>query len=350
MSRKFKFWLNLITVAALLVLLVIVRKQIADAFKKIPDLNLVALAMIIPIQLLSYYAAAKRYQVTLRALGEEVPVPFLYKVGLEMNLVNQVFPSGGVSGFSYLSLRLKSRGVPTAKSTLTQVIFYSLTFGGFIVYLTVAMLLLAVVGQASRLTVLISATLISLVVFGAIVAVYIISDEKRITSFTAFLPKIANRIIGQFRKSKVDTIDIGRIEHLFAALHKDYVLIAQNLRKLTTPLKWSLLFLWCEMATIYSVYVAFGHWVNPGALIIAYAVANIAGLISILPGGVGVYESLMTGVMASAGVDGGLAFSVTVVYRILNMMLFLPIGYWFYSRALRLHEIEPSQAPHIGTM
>ena len=90
-----------------------------------------------------------------------------------------------------------------------------------------------------------------------------------------------------------------------------------------------------EILTIFIVYLAFGEIVNPGAIIISYAVANVAGLIAVLPGGVGIYEGLMTAVMASAGVERGLALSATVVYRVFNMGLFLPIGYFFYQRALR---------------
>jgi len=39
---------------------------------------------------------------------------------------------------------------------------------------------------------------------------------------------------------------------------------------------------------------------------------------------------LMTSIMASAGVPAALALSATVIYRVLNMVLFLPVGYFFY--------------------
>jgi len=89
-----------------------------------------------------------------------------------------------------------------------------------------------------------------------------------------------------------------------------------------------------EILTIYAVYLAFGELVNPGAVIIAYAIANFAGLISVLPGGVGIYEALMTAVLATAGVPPGLSLPVTVMYRILNMSLQLPIGWYFYHKTV----------------
>ncbi len=341
MSKKFKFWLNLFTALAILGLIIITRKQIGEAISKLDEINPIAILAMIPIQLMSYWCSAHRYRYILRSIDSDIKLSKMYRICLEMNFVNQVFPSGGLSGFSYLRHRLKQEAdVPSSKSALTQAMAYFLMFFGIISYLFVGMLLLALVGKSSRLTVLIASTIISGVIFGAIVVIYIVSDAQRVQSFTAFLPKLINSILRRFRKGRIDTIDISKVKRLFLHLHDDYKVVAENRSELAKPLLWTMGTLFFEMCTIYSVYVAFGSWINPGALIIAYAVANIAGLISLLPGGVGVYESLMTAVLTSAGVPGGLAFSVTVVYRVLNMIYFLPIGYIFYHRALAKKDPE----------
>jgi uncharacterized protein (TIRG00374 family) len=69
-------------------------------------------------------------------------------------------------------------------------------------------------------------------------------------------------------------------------------------------------------------------------VIIAYAVANFAGLVSILPGGIGIYEGLMTLVLAASGIPSGVSLPVTVMYRVVNMLVQLPPGYVLYHRAL----------------
>ena len=73
---------------------------------------------------------------------------------------------------------------------------------------------------------------------------------------------------------------------------------------------------------------------NIGAIIIAYVVANFAGLISVLPGGVGVYEGLMTAVMASAGIPPSTSIPATIMYRVLTSAIQLPPGYYFYQKAV----------------
>ena len=125
-----------------------------------------------------------------------------------------------------------------------------------------------------------------------------------------------------------------KVESTLEDLHKDYMLLSKDTGLIKRLLSWALIVNITEVLTIYFVYIAFGTWINPGALIIAYAVANFAGLIAVLPGGVGIYEGLMTAVLASAGVNKALALSATVIYRILTMAVFLPIGYYFYSKAI----------------
>jgi uncharacterized protein (TIRG00374 family) len=92
---------------------------------------------------------------------------------------------------------------------------------------------------------------------------------------------------------------------------------------------------------VYVVYLAFGKLVNIGAIILAYAIANFAGLVSVLPGGVGVYEALMTAVLASTGVPARVSIPVTIVYRVVNTILQIPPGAWLYYRALNRGEPVP---------
>ncbi len=335
LKKDLKFWLNILTLAALLVLIVITRKQVGDALGKLGDLNATALLLMIPLQLLNYYAVARLYQDYFKAQGEVLSTKTMYSVALELNFVNHVFPSGGVSGFSYLNLRLKQSGISAAKSALAQIVRFLLTFTSFLMLLFVGMFMLAFRSNTNPLTMLIGSSLAFLTLIGILISGFIISDENRIQAFVGFLPKFLNRIIGKFRRHNKDIINMRRLEYTLKDLHKDYIVLSSNWRQLIKPFWWALLVDLTDITTIYVVYVAFGSFINPGALILSYGVANFAGLVAVLPGGVGVYEGLMTATLASAGVEKALALSATVVYRVLNMMIFLPIGYVLYHRVLK---------------
>lgn len=333
--RSFKLWLNIVTIIALIVLVIVTRHQIVDTFKKLADLNYYWLALILPLQIINFWSAGKFYQSYLHTLGETVKSRTMFAAALEMNFVNHVLPSGGVSGFGYLGLRFKRLGVAASKTTLTQVVRHSLTFLSFIVYLVLAMFFLAIFGSASRIMVASSVSIIFLVIIGAALVIYLISSAHRIKKFMAFLPRALNKLFNLFRKQKKPTINIERIEQLFDDLHGDYLQMRRNWQSLKAPFWWTMLMNFTELSTIFVVYLAFGSLVNPGAIIIAYAVASIAGLVAVLPGGVGIYEGLMTAVMASAGIPKALALSATLVYRIITMVLFLPIGFILYQIALK---------------
>lgn len=338
--RSFKFWINAITITALVFLVVLAREQIGEAFDTFTEINMLWMLLIIPVQIGNHTAVAKFYQSYLKSMGAKVRTKELFKVSLEMNFVNNVFPSGGVSGFGYLGVRLKNMGVKGSKTTLMQTSRYFLTFLSFIVYLLIALLLLSIFGSASRLIVMVASSLSTFIIIATAVLIYIIGDEKRIKSFTAALPNLFNWVFQRLHRHNKQPINVDRVEKLFSDLHHDFIAVRKDWRSLRYPFLWTMVMNFTEVLTIFIVYLAFGSVVNPGAIIIAYAVANIAGLVAVLPGGVGVYEGLMTAVMASAGVDEALAISATVVYRVYNMGLFLPVGYILYQRALKSNDFS----------
>lgn len=335
-KTDWKFWLNVFTLVALGFLVYISWDQIVDAFRELDHLNAWALLLMIPIQGFSYYAIARFYRNFLAKQGTTLPMREMYKVSMELNFVNHVFPSGGVSGFSYLSLRLKQLGVPTAKSTLAQLLRFALTFVSFLVLLVVGLLTLSFSNSVGGLVLVVSTSIIIATIGGTVAGMYIIGKSSRIKAFVGWLPKVVNYLARYIKRNKAKSlIDINKVESTLEDLHGDYMVLSRDKPLVKNLLVWALLINISEVLTIYMVYIAFGQLINPGALIISYAVANFAGLVAVLPGGVGIYEGLMTATLTGAGVPKALALSATVIYRVLSMIIGLPLGYYFYHQALR---------------
>jgi hypothetical protein len=249
--------------------------------------------------------------------------------------VNNIFPSASVSGFSYFGVRLKSgANISGAKATLVQLMKFIMMFVSFQILLAVGLLMLAVEGQANGVVILVASSLMTLLVVTTFGLAYVIGSKRRINAFFTTVTKWLNRAIQVVRPKHPETINIERVQTVFTDLHHNYMTLRKDVRALGTPLMYSLLANITEITSIYVVYVAFGNWINPGAVIIAYAIANFAGFVSVLPGGVGIYEALMTAVLAAAGVPAGLSLPVTVMYRVLNMAVQLPPGGILYHRAI----------------
>ncbi len=332
--RRWKLILNIVTVGALVVLVYAVRKQIVDTVSNLGEVNTWALPAMIIWQGLDYHSYAKLYQHLYRILGERIRYRSLLRVQLELNFVNNVFPSGGVSGISYFALRMRDAQVAGSKSTFLQITKFIFIFISFQILMAVGLVLLAIGGNVNSFTILIAASLFTLLLIGTLALMFIIGSQRRINSFFTYLTRIINRVIHIFRRASPETINILRARDTFNELHENYLKLKSKPRALIKPVFFALSCNIAEVMTIYTVYIAFGHFVNPGAVILAYAVANFAGIISVLPGGVGIFEAIMTAVLAAAGIPPGLSIPVTIMYRVLNMLIQLPAGYYFYYKAL----------------
>jgi uncharacterized protein (TIRG00374 family) len=341
-TKRWKLLLTVLTLLALAGLIYAVRAQILDTISNLNKVNRYALLLIVPAQALNYFAYTHLYQGLFKILGHRINFLRMLRVVSELNFVNTVFPSGGVSGFSYFGVRMRRENVRAGQATLVQMMRFILVFVSFQVLLFTGLLVLAIGGQAGQITILIAGSLATLLLVGTLVGAYIIGSRNRINYFFTLITRIVNRFIYLFRPKNPETINIARLQFMLTDLHENYLLIKKDFGVLRWPLVYSLLASVAEISAIYSVYAAFGEWVNPGAVIIAYAIANFAGLISVLPGGVGIYEALMTAVLASAGVPAGVSIPVTIMYRVLSMTLQLPPGYFFYHRAINEDNVARS--------
>ena len=332
--RNWRTLLTLVTFIALGAFVYALRHKIFETLQNLEDVNVFILLAMPLFQLGHYHFVALFYRRLFRILDEYVRYRFLLKTSLELNFVNLVFPSGGISGFSYFSLRMRTKGVSAGKATLVQTMRFVLLFIAFQILLFIGLILLALDGKANNFMILIASSLGTLLLVFTVGLTYIIGSEKRIDKFFTFVTKALNKLIQLVRPKNAETINVARAKSAFQEYHGNYNILRMNYLKLKRPLLYAITINLTEVATIYAVFAAFGHLVNPGAVIIAYAVANFAGLISVLPGGIGIYEALMTGVLAAGGVPAGVSLPIVVAYRVVNIGIQLPPGAYLYHRAL----------------
>jgi uncharacterized protein (TIRG00374 family) len=341
-SKHWKLILNIITFIALFVLIYAIRHQLGSTLSNLLHVHAWALLLIIPVEALNYHAQAKLYQKLFLIVGNKLSYKFLYRASLELNFVNHVFPSGGVAGISYFTLRMRNgKEITSGKATLVHIMKVALYVLSFELLLVIGLICLAVLGRVNGVVILVTSSLSTLLLVGTVFFAYIVGSRSRIESFFTNVTKLLNRIIRIVRPKSPETINIGRARAMFDDFHDNYAEIKRNYSKLKAPFWYAFLADLTEVGAIYVVYIAFGKLVNVGAVILAYGIANFAGLIAITPGGVGVYEALMTAVLASTGIPAALSLPVTLMYRILNTLLQIPPGYYFYQKAVSNGEGPP---------
>ena len=334
LARRWKVLVNIVTIVALVVLVIASWGQLTQTFNNLFRVHAWWLLAIIPVEFLNYDAQTRLYQGLFKITGNNLRYWPLFKSSLELNFINNVFPSGGVTGISYWSLRMRTAEITGAKATLVHLMKLGLLFVSFEVLIVLGMLLLAVDGHMNNVILLVAGSITTLLVVGTVAFIFIVGSRKRISAFFTWGTVQLNRLIHVVRPSHHETINVERARAVVDDLHDNYALISKDWRQLKRPYLWAFMANFWEVMAVYVVYIAFGHLVNFGAVILAYAVANFAGLISIAPGGIGVYEGLMTLVLAASGIPSRLSLPVTVMYRVLNMLVQLPPGYYLYHKAL----------------
>lgn len=338
--RHWKLLLNTATAAALIILIIVIHKDLLETFQNITKVHAWAIAALVPLEFLNYDAQARMYYGLFVMVGNKLTYWRLYAASLEMNFINSVFPSGGVSGISYFGIRMRGETISGGKATVVQLLKLVLTWISFELLLILGLFFIAIEGHVNNFTVLVAAVITTLLVVFTFAFMMVIGSRKRINATFESLTAALNRLIHVVRPKHPETISIERFRPTVNELHDNYRLIQDNYKQLKRPLIWATMANLTEVLAVYVVFIAFGHWVNFGAIILAYAVANFAGLVSILPSGVGIYEALMTGVLAITGISPSVSLPVIIMYRIVNTLIQLPPGYVFYRRALQQTSAE----------
>ncbi len=98
-----------------------------------------------------------------------------------------------------------------------------------------------------------------------------------------------------------------------------------------------------DIASLYFIFLAAGHAVRPGVLLVGYGLPLLFGKAPLLPGGVGIVEATMVTLYDGLGVPDAVSVVVILTYRFLSFWLPLLIGFPlipFLQRAVNDHTRE----------
>lgn len=73
-------------------------------------------------------------------------------------------------------------------------------------------------------------------------------------------------------------------------------------------------------------------WVNAA---LVFAVSSVAGLLSLIPGGIGAYEGSIIGLLVSLGINPGVAAAIAVLQRLASQGVATGVGFLTYEMARR---------------
>jgi uncharacterized protein (TIRG00374 family) len=330
-------WLTIITTVLLAVVIFFAWPEIVRAWRLLDSINLWILALLIPVQLFSYYATGAMIFSYLRAKGnlKDMSRIKMARVALELNFVNHVLPSGGAAGFSYLGWILTKHGVSVGRSTMAQIIRFALTFVSFLFLLMIAVALLVIDHQIGRGTILICLGLAVLCIGATVFSIWLLGSKSRLDAFSQWLTRTVNKVVRFVsRGRRTNVIKAGMLTGFFTDLHDDYLAIRKDRRILIRPFFWALVANLADVALLWIAFWALGVPLNPALLFVAFGVSSIASAVSVTPGGAGVYETIMIAFLASSAVPADIAIAGTLIARVTLVLGTILFGYVFYQLSI----------------
>lgn len=334
---SFRTWLSIITPVLVGVLLYLSRHHLEYAWQLMSQVNPWLLALLIPISAASYLASGEMIFAYLRQkklMGKIAPWT-LMRVSLELNFVNHVLPSGGVSGVSYLNWRMGKLGVSTSRATMAQAVRYVTGFAAMVTLLAMSVLIVTIDGDINRWIILMSSALVFTMLVATVGFIFLVSSASRMRKFGAWLERWVNRLVRRVTRGRIkEAIDVDKTIEFLDDMHDDYLSLKKDKKVLVQPYLWGLFFTAVEVAVFYVAFLALGSSVNPAPILIAYGLASLTGFAIVTPGGAGAYEAVMVGVLAIAGLESSKAIAGVILARVIVLLVTIVCGWVFYQLTL----------------
>ena len=297
------------------------------------DWYLLPLAVLFTV--VSYACVSYNFAKISRLLDIKMGEGILTEIGFVTAALNHVVSSGGIAGYSLRYVFMKGHGVSLQNVLAASILHFYLTSlamlavlpGGF-AYL----MLNAAIPSGVAIGLGIGTAILS-VVFVLITGVVLVQSFRR-----PVLEKI-QRLVKRFTKRDFEetlqqfdqglTRGVGALKQQPKMIALVFILIALD---------------WVTSAVVlWYCFDALGDPVSPGMLMSGFVIGIMAGVASMIPGGLGIQEGSMAGVFNLLGVPFEQALLASILFRVIYFLLPYFASLALYWRLIRKSDEAQSQ-------
>jgi uncharacterized protein (TIRG00374 family) len=261
-----------------------------------------------------YACRAAVYAVPLRLLGQRVPRRRLWTMAVVATSVHQLVPTGGASGYAFLTYAMHQSGVTGARAPLVALID-TLSHATALATLVLASLVYLLVGGTAVPGGL-AATIVPGLVLVALAAwLYALQrDPERFGPAVLGLKDRVARVLGR-RWSDAP------VRKFLDEYYTSKDMVGRHPRAFVRMMTLQYVAIGLDVLALYLCLMAVGlrphPWVPFMGLVIAMAGVEVVSV----PGGGGSFEVILSAFIASRGLDGAAALAGTLLYRIVAFWL-----------------------------
>ncbi|GAA2041390.1 YbhN family protein [Streptomyces cheonanensis] len=307
-------------IIAALVLAASRRDELGQAFEQLSRVNPVKVSLALVCQAGAMWCLALVQRWLLLTGGLRMGRGSLISLILASNAVSGALPGGAAFSAAWLYRELHRRGASKALAAASLVIAGALSALGLIVVLAAGVLTTGARGPGAVLG------RIGLVLALLALLVLLLSRSAAVRA----------RVRGLWRRAADRYRWVREASEALRRLLVQARTIQPGLRPWLRPYAYAQLNWLLDAATLVASLWALGISVPWHGLLIAYGLTQIPGSLRLTPGGIGVVEASMAGLLVVYGLSAADALAATLLYRIWSYWLLQPIG-WGCWLALSLH-------------
>jgi uncharacterized protein (TIRG00374 family) len=296
------------------------------------DWKLVPLALFVTA--ISYTSLSYGWAVTNQIFGVRMRRRDLAQIGFVSTVLNHLISAGGAAGFSVRFLMMGAQGA-TIKDIVAASLFYSYLSGlGMLALLPIGLIYLFVKHPLSRGAAAGAGIgAVALILLFLVASALVFSRSLR----TRVLHVLGRAVRATTRRdvtTSMDEFDTTMTRGVAAMRHQPltFALLMGSI-----ALDWS-----SSIASLWFCFDALGDPLKVGVLIAGFAIGVTAGVLSMVPGGLGVQEGSMSGIYALLGVPLHQAVLAAILFRVVYYLVPYLVSLGFYWRLL--HQMRQAQA------
>lgn len=319
MDKKSIFFLGISILILVVMLWFIGIDQVIDALK-IAKLEFIALA--VATQVFTYYLYTLRWKILNNLVDIDVGVKKLFPIVLVSLAVNNITPSGRGGGEPVRAYILsREEDYPMEETFATVVADRALDTFPFII-----LAVLTIIGMTFYFEVGLGLLVLMIVAVIAIVVVLALLIYMSINP--GFGKRVDGWIIGlvrRFYKKNSEELE-EKIHNVINGFQDTMKMVISNKKVLYYALPLSFVIWIFEIVRVYFVFLAFGASVSPVVIGEVFILACLAGMIPLLPGGLGAVDGIMILFYSAAGITASISAAATVIERLISFWMTTILG------------------------
>lgn len=319
MDKKTLFFLGL-SIAILAVMLYLVGIDQVIETLKLAKLEFIGIA--IALQIFTYYLYTLRWKILNNLADMDVGIKKLLPMVLVGLAVNNITPSGRGGGEPVRAYILaKENNYPMQETFATVVADRALDTFPFVL-----LAVLTIIGMALYFDFDLWLLILMILAVTAIVIILILLIYMSINP--NFGKRVDGWIIGlvrRFYKKNSEELE-DKIHNVISGFQDTMKLVIYNKKVMYYALPLSFIIWIFEILRVYFVFLAFGAHVNPVVIGEVFILACLAGMIPLLPGGLGAVDGIMIIFYSAAGITASISAAATVIERLISFWMATILG------------------------